>query len=192
MLWIVLSGAATFTFFGVLSLLAMRAAAATNALSVGATLLVGAFASHALGLWGLGILSQWFERHQPIPSVPLFLAVYLLVTVIIYVPIALIACGTAGIIGGLGRGTPAATTPPPASAPDEPPAPYVPPTPVPTSPPAQPSPADSYHGEEPTPPPAPAPATPAPTAVPSTSTNSQPGADDTAEEVPAPSETDRG
>lgn len=186
LIWIILLGATILTFIGVWSLLAIRAAAAAKAISNGLLLCASAIAIHALGFLGLIILSQWLERHQPEPSVPLFLLNYLLYAIFLYLPVALIACGTAGIVGGLGRGTTASPAPP-ASSPDGPPAPYVPPTPVPTPPPAQPSPAEPYHGEEPSPPPA-----PAPIADPSTSTTSQPGADGTAEEVPAPSETDRG
>lgn len=183
-LWTVLSGAATLTFFGVWGLLAMRAAAATKALTAGATLVLGAFASFAIGLWALAILSQWFERHQPEPSVPIFLIVYLLFTVAIYLPIGLIACGTAGLVGGLGRNTPAAPSPP-ATFPADPAPPFVPPTPAPAQPHTQLQPGQTYHGEEPSPPlpnPAPAPGGPA----------THPAAGDAKQEVPAPSEIDRG
>lgn len=189
LIWIILLGATILTFIGIWSLLAIRAAAAAKALTNGLLLCASAIAMHALGFLGLIIFSQWLERHQPELSVPLFLLNYLLYAIFLYLPVALIACGTAGIVGGLGRGTPAPVSPP--TSPDEPPAPYVPPTPVPTSPPAQPSPAESYHGEEPSlPPPIPA-SVPAP-AIPAAGSAPQPGADDTAEEVPAPSETDRG
>ena len=189
LLWIILSGAATLTFFGIWSLLAMRAAAATKSLSLGATLIISAFAAHAVGFWGLALLAQWLERHQPEPSVPIALAIYLLVTIIVYLPITLTACGTAGLVGGLGRRTHGAPVPPPADFPADTVTPFVPPTPVPTHSQAQPRSGEEYHGEEPSP--APTHPTPAPVHEGPSSSAPHPGNEDTGE-VPAPSETDRG
>ena len=189
LLWIILSGAATLTFFGIWSLLAMRVAAATKSLSLGATLIISAFAAHAIGLWGLALLAQWLDRHQPEPSVPIALAIYLLVTIIVYLPITLAACGTAGLVGGLGR-RPLAASVPPVDFPADPIAPFVPPTAVPTQSQAQPRSGEEYHGEEPSSAPA-YPASAPVTEAPSSSAP-QPANDDIGEEVPAPSETDRG